>query len=65
MKIGELRRLSESELKAKVASLEENLFRLRCNKTIGQLQDTSTIRKARRDIARAKTALNESRQSGA
>ncbi|MCP4750239.1 MAG: 50S ribosomal protein L29 [Proteobacteria bacterium] len=59
MKASELRQLSKDDLRAKIRSLEENLFRLRCNKTIGQLEDTSTIRFARKDIARAKTVLNE------
>lgn len=59
MKASELRQLSQDDLKAKVKSLEENLFRLRCNKSIGQLEDSSAIKAARRDIARAKTVLNE------
>jgi large subunit ribosomal protein L29 len=59
MKASGYRQLSEEDLKAKIVSLEENLFRLRCNKSIGQLEDTSAIKKARRDIARAKTVLKE------
>ncbi|PCI30533.1 MAG: 50S ribosomal protein L29 [SAR324 cluster bacterium] len=59
MKILELRQLSKEDLLAQVVTLEENLFRLRCNKSIGQLEDTSVITKARRDIARAKTVLSE------
>ena len=59
MKAAELRQLSEDDLKSKVKSLEENLFRLKCNKTIGQLEDTSALKLARRDIARAKTILRE------
>lgn len=63
MKINEFRQLSEEDLKGKILTLEENLFRLRCNKTIGQLEDTSVIKNARKDIARAKTVLNESKRS--
>jgi large subunit ribosomal protein L29 len=59
MKASEFRQLSKGDLKAKIASLEENLFRLRCNKSIGQLEDTSAITVARKDIARANTVLNE------
>ena len=59
MKASELRQLSSEELQLKVKSLEENLFRLRCNKTIGQLEDTSTITKSKKDVARAKTILTE------
>ncbi|MBU2512438.1 50S ribosomal protein L29 [bacterium] len=59
MKAAEFRQLSEEDLKSKIRNLEENLFRLRCNKTIGQLEDTSALKQARRDIARAKTILGE------
>ena len=59
MKVSEMRQLSSDELQLKVKSQEENLFRLRCNKTIGQLEDTSAIIKAKKDIARAKTILTE------
>ena len=59
MKVEELRQLSRVDLVAKISTLEENIFRLRCNKAIGQLEDTSVITKARKDIARAKTILNE------
>lgn len=61
MKASDFRQLSKEDLKAKIVSLEENLFRLRCNKSIGQLEDTSAIAVARKDIARAKTVLNESK----
>lgn len=63
MKINEIRQLSKEDLIAKISTLEENLFRLRCNKTIGQLEDTSVIKTARKDIARAKTVLNENKRS--
>jgi len=59
MKAGEFRELSNKELSDKIVALEENLFRLHCNKTLGQLDDSSAITKARKDIARAKTVLKE------
>lgn len=61
MKAAEFRQLSEEDLIAKIKNLEENLFRLRCNKTIGQLEDTSALKQARKDVARAKTILGELR----
>ena len=61
MKAADLRQMGEAELTAKVATMEEELFRLGCNKTLGQLEDTSVIRKTRRDIARAKTIREEKR----
>jgi large subunit ribosomal protein L29 len=64
MKTTELRTLSSKELTDKIVSMEENLFRLNCNKTLGQLEDTSAITKARRDVARAKTVLREIEQKG-
>ncbi len=60
MKASEFRQMSQEDLKAKIKNLEENLFRLRCNKTIGQLEDTSALSNAKKDIARAKTVLKES-----
>ena len=62
MKAAELRQLSETELQAKVTELQENLFRLRCNKAVGQLEDGSVINIARKDIARTLTVLNEKTQ---
>ena len=62
MKAGEFRQLSATDLQGKITSLEENLFRLNCNKTMGQLEDTSVIKKTRRDIARAQTVLREKKE---
>ena len=59
MKVEEFRKLSGDDLRAKIKSLEENLFKLRCNKVLGQLEDTSVIKTSRRDIARANTVLSE------
>lgn len=64
MKASEMRGLSKVELQGKIQSMEENLFKLHCNKTLGQLEDTSAITKARRDVARAKTVLHEIEQKG-
>ncbi len=62
MKAVELRNMSVTELEQKVTSLEENYFRLRCNKTLGQLEDLSILNQTKRDIARAKTILTEKNQ---
>lgn len=59
MKASEFRELSTEDLKDKISSLEENLFRLRCNRAVGQLEDKCAIRVGRRDIARAKTILRQ------
>jgi large subunit ribosomal protein L29 len=59
MKAAEMRNLSREELLAKLAGFEEELFRAGCNKAVGQLTQTHTIRALRRTVARAKTLLNE------
>ena len=62
MKAIELRGFSQKELSEKILSLKENLFRLRCNKTLGQLEDTSVISGIKKDIARAFTIQNEQKK---
>lgn len=61
MKATEMRTLAPDELAGKVVAWEEELFRARCNKVVGQLQQTHLIPGLRRTIARAKTILNEKR----
>jgi large subunit ribosomal protein L29 len=59
MKAAEMRELGIEELQGKVMVWEEELFRARCSKVVGQLQQTHQIQGLRRDIARAKTLLKE------
>jgi large subunit ribosomal protein L29 len=59
-----VRELSDEELKSKEKELAEQLFRLRFQKAIGQLDNPLKIRETRRDIARVKTVLRE-RESAA
>lgn len=49
--------LSREELNEKINELKKELFNLRFQKALNSLQDTSSIVKTKRDIARAKTAL--------
>jgi large subunit ribosomal protein L29 len=60
MKARELRELSEDELRNKEMELIDQLFKLRFQHTLGQLEDASKLRNLRRDIARIKTVLRES-----
>ena len=62
MKAIDFRGFSQKELSEKIISLKENLFRLRCNKTLGQLEDTSVISSTKKDIARAFTIQNEQKK---
>lgn len=64
MKIEEMRSLSVDDLKAKTVILEENQLRLRCNKKVGQLENTASIMLGRKEIARAKTILSEKLREG-
>ena len=59
MKSGELRSKSTDELNQELQSLLRAQFNLRMQKATQQLNNTSQIRKVRRDIARVRTVLNE------
>jgi large subunit ribosomal protein L29 len=57
VKADKVREMSADELRAKERELQEQLFRLRFQKSIGQLDNALKIRETRRDIARVKTVL--------
>jgi large subunit ribosomal protein L29 len=59
MKAPEIRELGKDELKGKEKELQEQLFRLRFQKSLGQLDNALKLREVRRDIARVKTVLRE------
>lgn len=59
MKTTELRQKDVAGLKVEVKELQRAHFGLRMQKATQQLNNTATIRTARRDIARAKTILVE------
>ncbi len=59
MKPKELRSLSKEDLLKKIEGWEEEIFNLRFQAKIGQLANPLQLRYIRRDIARAKTILNE------
>jgi len=59
MKIGEVRDLGTDELKAREKDLDDQLFRLRIQKSMGQLDAALKLKSLRRDLARVKTALRE------
>jgi large subunit ribosomal protein L29 len=58
MKISELRELTPDELKAKEAELRDQMFKLRFQKSLGQLENPLKIKNIRKDIARIRTLLN-------
>ena len=59
MKARELRELSEDELQAKERELTEQLFKLRFQHSLGQLENAMKLRNVKRDIARIKTVLED------
>ncbi|HEY7286076.1 MAG TPA: 50S ribosomal protein L29, partial [Vicinamibacterales bacterium] len=61
MKAGELRDLGVDELGAKERELIDQLFRMRIQKSMGQLDSPDKVRTVRRDLARVKTVLRQKR----
>ena len=59
MKATELRELDADGLRTRVAELEDEVFRLRIRKSMGQLEKPTIIRDARKNLARVKTILRE------
>lgn len=57
MKAAELRELSVEELNKKLADLKEELFNLRFQHAINQLENPIRIETVKKDIARVKTLL--------
>ena len=57
MKANELRDMSAAELTKKLAELKEELFNLRFQHAINQLDNPGRIETVKRDIARVNTVL--------
>ncbi|MCK8516743.1 50S ribosomal protein L29 [Methylonatrum kenyense] len=60
----ELREKDEAALEAELLEKRKEQFNLRMQAATGQLSRPDLVRKARRDVARIKTVLNEKRKSG-
>jgi large subunit ribosomal protein L29 len=63
MKVEEIRELTADDLKTKVKELDDQLFRLRIQKSMGQLEAPAKVRGVRKDLARIKTILREKEQA--
>jgi large subunit ribosomal protein L29 len=59
MKIAEVRELTVDDLRSRAKELDDELFRLRIQKSMGQLEAPAKVRGVRRDRARIKTILRE------
>lgn len=59
MQAKELRELSEDELINKEAELKDQLFKLKFQHELGQLENAMKLKSIKKDIARIKTILRE------
>jgi len=59
MKASEIRGLSQEELMKKLKELKEELFNLRFQHAINQLENPHKIEDTKRDIARVMTIMHE------
>ena len=59
MKIAEVRELTVDDLRTRAKELDDELLRLRIQKSMGQLEAPAKVRGVRRDRARIKTILRE------
>ena len=59
MKVAEFRDLKVDELRQREKEMDDQLFRLRIQKSMGQLEAAHKLKTLRRDLARVKTVLRE------
>jgi len=62
MKAADVRARTDDELTEQLDTLGRESFNLRFQRANGQLENTSRVRRVRRDIARIKTVLGERRR---
>ena len=64
MKAAEVHELGVDELQAREQELDDQLFRLRIQKSMGQLEAPAKVRGLRKDLARIKTVLKQKQAAG-
>ena len=64
MKAKDIRDRSDDELRKTLGDLEEQLFKLRFQKSTGQIENPVKIREVRKDIARVMTVMTERQAEG-
>ena len=64
MKASEIREMSVEELQTKLTELKEELFNLRFQLAVNQLENSSRIGAVKKDIARVTTILRQRELSG-
>jgi large subunit ribosomal protein L29 len=61
MKVSDIRTMSPDQMDDAIAGLKKERFNLRFQRATGQLENTTRLREARRDIARIKTIAAQNR----
>ncbi|MGL5164445.1 MAG: 50S ribosomal protein L29 [Afipia sp.] len=61
LKVEDIRAMSPDQMEDAVLNLKKERFNLRFQRATGQLENTSRLREARRDIARIKTVAAQKR----
>jgi large subunit ribosomal protein L29 len=61
MKTADIRAMSQDQMDDAILNLKNERFNLRFQRATGQLENTSRMREARRDIARIKTIAAQQR----
>lgn len=59
MKVEEIRKLTDEEIKTKISETKKELFNMRLKNSTGQLEKPSDMRNAKKSIARMLTVLRE------
>jgi large subunit ribosomal protein L29 len=59
MKLKEIKNLSETELRSREGELRREVFNLRIQKTVGQVENPLRARTARRELARVLTVAKQ------
>jgi large subunit ribosomal protein L29 len=62
--LADLRGLTVDDLKQRAQDLDDQVFRLRIQKSMGQAESGNKIRPLRRELARVKTVLQEKGAKG-
>ena len=61
MKVEDIRAMSPDQMDDAILNLKKERFNLRFQRATGQLENTSRLKQARRDIARIKTVAAQQR----
>ena len=59
MKADEIRDLNDDDLRARVAQLKEDIFRMRFKLSLGNTDVVKSLRESRKDLARVQTLIRE------